>query len=296
MRRFPGYKDSRIAWIGGIPAHWEIVRGKFVLSHKKEINSDFQCDNRLSLTLNGVLKKGINSAEGLRPDDFRSYQVFYPDDLVFKLIDLENLQTSRVGIVPEKGIMSPVYIRLEGNSNLYARYCFYQYYDLYKQHIFNVLGKGVRSSISASDLLEIPLAFPLLSEQRAIVYFLDRKTEQIDELIRIKERKIELLREQRTALINQAVTKGLDPNVEMKPSGAEWIGEIPAHWEITRNRLQHLSRFNINNRNNVHNVRKTKYWTHGFTHDRCYQSREHHEESNRNINLNTTLIKKQTKC
>ena len=166
-------------------------------------------------------------------------RIFYPDDLVFKLIDLENLQTSRVGIVPEKGIMSPVYIRLEGNSNLYARYCFYQYYDLYKQHIFNVLGKGVRSSISASDLLEIPLAFPLLSEQRAIVYFLDRKTEQIDELIRIKERKIELLREQRTALINQAVTKGLDPNVKMKPSGVEWIGEIPAHWEVKK--VKHLA-------------------------------------------------------
>ena len=71
---------------------------------------------------------------------------------------------------------------------------------------------------------------PSLTEQTQIANFLDRKTEQIDELIRIKERQIELLQEQRTALINQAVTKGLDPNVEMKPSGVEWIGEIPVHW------------------------------------------------------------------
>ncbi len=230
MRRYPEYKESGVEWIGKMPQDWELVRGKFILSHKKEINSDFQCDNLLSLTLNGVLRKDMNSAEGLRPSDYATYQVFYPENLVFKLIDLENIQTSRVGIVPEKGIMSPVYIRLESNSDLHERYYFYQYYDLYKKHIFNFLGKGVRSSLSPSNLLEIPLVFPTPSEQIQIANFLDRKTEQIDELIRIKERRIELLQEQRTALINQAVTKGLDPNVEMKPSGAEWIGEIPKNW------------------------------------------------------------------
>ena len=234
FRHYPEYKESGVEWVGEIPKHWKIVRGKFILTNKKEINSDFQCDNLLSLTLNGVLRKDMDSTEGLRPDNYRTYQVFYPDDLVFKLIDLENIQTSRVGIVPEKGIMSPVYIRLESESDLYERYYFYQYYDLYKKHIFNFLGKGVRSSLSPSDLLEIPLAFPPLSEQTQIANFLDRKTEQIDELIRIKERRIELLQEQRTALINQAVTKGLDPTVEMKPSGVEWIGEIPAHWEVKK--------------------------------------------------------------
>ena len=234
MRRYPEYKASGVDWIGEIPKHWKIVRGKFILSNKKEINSDLQCNNLLSLTLNGVLRKDMNSSEGLIPSDYRTYQVFYPDNLVFKLIDLENIQTSRVGIVPEKGIMSPVYIRLKCNSDLHERYYFYQYYDLYKKHIFNFLGKGVRSSLSPSNLLEIPLAFPLPFEQTQIANFLDRKTEQIDEFIRIKERQIKLLQEQRTTLINQAVTKGLDPNVEMKPSGVEWIGEIPRHWTITR--------------------------------------------------------------
>ena len=75
---------------------------------------------------------------------------------------------------------------------------------------------------------------PTMAEQTQIANFLGRKTEQIDELIRIKERRIELLQEQRTALINQAVTKGLDPNVKMKPSGVEWIGEIPRHWTISK--------------------------------------------------------------
>ena len=87
MKRYPEYKESGVEWIGGIPKHWKIARGKFILSHKKEINSDFQCNNLLSLTLNGVLRKDMSSAEGLIPSDYRTYQVFYPDNLVFKLIE-----------------------------------------------------------------------------------------------------------------------------------------------------------------------------------------------------------------
>ena len=83
-------------------------------------------------------------------------------------------------------------------------------------------------------LRKFSVACPALSTQCQIANFLDRKTEQIDELIRIKERRIELLQEQRTALINQVVTKGLDPNVEMKPLGVEWIGEIPKDWNTVR--------------------------------------------------------------
>ena len=94
--------------------------------------------------------------------------------------------------------------------------------------------------IKASKLCLLKLNLPPLKEQTQIADFLDRKTEQIDELIRIKERQIELLQEQRTALINQAVTKGLDPNVEMKPSGVEWIGAIPAHWKVKK--LKYVSK------------------------------------------------------
>ena len=88
-------------------------------------------------------------------------------------------------------------------------------------------------------LRKFSVACPALPTQCQIANFLDRKTQQIDELIRIKERQIVLLQEQRTALINQVVTKGLDPNVEMKPSGVEWIGEIPKHWELKK--LGHVS-------------------------------------------------------
>ena len=255
MRRYPEYKESAVDWIGKIPVHWQIVRGKFLFCHKKELNSNFQCDNLLSLTLNGVLRKNMFSADGLRPNDYRTYQVFYRDNLVFKLIDLENIQTSRVGIVPEKGIMSPVYIRLQGKGDLCKRYYFYQYYDLYRKHIFNFLGKGVRSSLSPSNLLEIPLVSPPLPEQHAIANFLDLKTQQIDDLIRAKERKIELLQEYRASLIHEAVAKGLDPNAEMKPSGVDWIAEIPKNWNITR--LKYVSNIPVTYGLNIESDRYT---------------------------------------
>ena len=240
IKKYDSYKGSGVEWIGPIPSSWDLIRGKFVFQNKKEINNENQELNLLSLTLNGVLNKDINSNDGLRPTEYSTYQIFEKDDLVFKLIDLENTQTSRVGLVHERGIMSPVYIRLEPQKRISSKYSYYFYYDLYKQHIYNFLGSGVRSSLTPSNLLEIELPLPPLSEQQQIVSFLDTKTSLIDSLIEKTQRKIELLKEKRTSLINEVVTKGLNPNVEMKDSGVEWIGEIPSHWET--NKLKYLSK------------------------------------------------------
>ena len=115
--------------------------------------------------------------------------------------------------------------------------CFFYHIGLTRKHIKQTTGI---QNLDIDSYFQEKIPLPSLVEQKRIANFLDRKTEQIDELIRIKERQIELLQEQRTALINQVVTKGLDPNVEMKPSGVEWIGEIPAHWEV--NRLKHVAK------------------------------------------------------
>ena len=106
---------------------------------------------------------------------------------------------------------------------------------------FEYITGSTRDKLTQADLNRIKIPIPTYQEQTQIAAFLDRKTGQIDELLRIKERRIELLHEQRTVLINQAVTKGLDPNVEMKPSGVEWIGEIPAHWEVKQ--IKQIARF-----------------------------------------------------
>ena len=118
------------------------------------------------------------------------------------------------------------------NQDKYDPYFVYYLLITKTDVIQSVANSATTPIVNKSTFASVDVCVPPLPTQRAIVNFLDRKTEQIDELIRIKERRIELLHEQRTALINQAVTKGLDPNVEMKPSGVEWIGEIPQHWKV----------------------------------------------------------------
>lgn len=235
MNKDTGYYETDCDWIGKIPSSWRLLRGRFLFRSVKEINHDMQCKNLLSLTYDGVLNKDFFGSEGLRPKNYNTFQIFQKDDLVFKMIDLENIKTSRVGIVHEKGIMSSAYIRFEAiKTKIKPKFAYWFYYDLYKKEIYNSIGSGVRSTLSPSDLLEMELPVPPIEEQKLISRYLDKKTEQIDLLIEKIEKKIELLKEQRISLINQCVTKGLDPSVEMKDSGVEWIGEIPEHWEITR--------------------------------------------------------------
>ncbi len=243
MSNYEPYKDSEIQWIGALPINWNITRGKYLFNFQKEINSNFQNDNLLSLTLSGVINKDINSSEGLRPKNYNTYQIFNKDDLVFKLIDLENKKTSRVGLVHERGIMSPVYIRIEPKQNsIFPKYAFWVYYDLYNKDIFNAIGTGVRSSLSSLDLLELEVPIPPKDEQMRIAKFVDMNVQDIDTLIEKVKEKIELLKEHRQALINQCVTKGLGTNFELKDSGVEWIGETPKHWRIVK--LKYLVSYN----------------------------------------------------
>ncbi len=117
----------------------------------------------------------------------------------------------------------------------------YIYYLLGGLNLNRYAGGSAQPLLTQTVLRQVPTSIPPLPTQRKIANFLDRKTGQIDELIRLKERQIQLLQEQRAVLINQAVTKGLDPNMEMKLSGVEWIREIPAHWEVKK--IKHVATF-----------------------------------------------------
>jgi type I restriction enzyme S subunit len=250
MPKYDVYKDSGVSWLGIVPEKWKVIPAKRRHRVFKSINKRNQCDNVLSLTLRGVVNNNVENPEGLVPRDYASYQVFEKDDLVFKLIDLENFKTSRVGIVHERGIMSPAYIRLSISSNHYPKYAYYYFYDLYLNAVYNNLGEGVRSTLGPTDLLEIAVVEPSFEEQVAIANFLDRKLVQINEAIAIKEKQITLLKERKQIIIQKAVTQGLDPNVPMKDSGVEWIGQVPEHWNVRR--AKYL--FNeINERSNAGN-------------------------------------------
>ena len=173
------------------------------------------------------------------PEDF--FEVLnkghiYPDDII---VVKDGATTGKTSFVdndfPHKRavVNEHLFIVRVDPKVAFPKYVFYYLFSSegQKQILSDFRGATV-GGISRNFPLKVNVPIPLMPKQTQIANFLDRKTGQIDELIRIKERQIALLQEQRTALINQAVTKGLDPNVEMKPSGVEWIGEIPAHWKL----------------------------------------------------------------
>ena len=228
-------KNSNVEWIGQIPDDWIIGRGKNCFRNiKRIVGMKHEETERLALTLNGVIKRSKENSNGLQPEKFDTYQYLLKNELVFKLIDLGNIATSRVGISNYDGMVSPAYIILR-NNNSHNRFYYYFYLSMWHHNIFNSLGdNGVRSSLNAEDLLNVPIVIPKSDEQKKIADLLDKKCEQIDRLIEIQQQEIEKLKEYKTSVITQAVTKGLDPNVPMKDSGIEWIGQIPQDWELKK--------------------------------------------------------------
>lgn len=229
-------KDSKVEWLGQIPESWNVDRTKFHYRNLKQIAGIKSYEyERLALTLNGVIKRPKDDADGLQPGDFNGYQVLRSGDLVFKLIDLQNVSTSRVGLSHNTGIVSPAYIRLEPNKGESSRYGEYYFLSMWQREIFNQLGDaGVRSNLSSSDLLELPYISLPLDEQEKIADFLDEKCAEIDKLSEDIQKQIEILEDYKKTIITRAVTKGLNPSIEMKYSETGWLGSIPSHWNTKR--------------------------------------------------------------
>lgn len=235
LKPYKKYKPSGIAWLGDIPEHWEQTYLNKLFLDNKTKNEDLRENNLLTLSYGKIKRKDINSANGLLPASFSNYQIVEKGDIILRMLDLQNDKTSlRVGFVNERGIITSAYIGLKVKNNYSSKY-FYallNHLDLIK-HFYNG-GGGVRQSVGFSELGKERITLPPLSEQTAIANFLDYKTAKIDRFIVKKKQLIKLLNEQKSAIINDAVTKGLNPNVKMKPSGIEWLGDIPEHWEVRK--------------------------------------------------------------
>ena len=234
MKPYFEYQDSKIEWIGKIPKHWQVLRNFAIFSDR----SDREYPHLLPFS--------VTQKSGVIPQEYSSDQIVRSSsrtdngkrickgDLVYNKM---RMWQGAVGVAPAEGRVSTAYVVCQPIRDLIPEFFEYLYRTpLYVTQSLRFSYGGCKDQycLYPKDFKNIYTIFPPKQEQRQIANFLDRKTEQIDEFIRIKERQIKLLQEQRTTLINQAVTKGLDPNVEMKPSGVEWIGEIPRHWTITR--------------------------------------------------------------
>lgn len=235
-KTYDTYKDSGIAWIGNIPSEWHLVNAKRIFQSKKEIvGNNVDKYERLALTLNGVIKRNKEDHDGLQPEKFEGYQILRTNELVFKLIDLQNISTSRVGLSVYDGIVSPAYIVLKNKNSEDNKFYYYWYMNMYYTHVFNNIGgDGVRSAINAQNLLNLKIPDIPLIVKSSIASYLDEKSGEIESLISLQEEMISELQAYKQSIITKAVTKGLDSNVPMKDSGVEWIGAIPKHWNVTR--------------------------------------------------------------
>lgn len=234
MERYSEYKDSGVKWLGEIPSHWEVVRGLAVFSENKNKNTQLENSIVLSLSYGKIIvKKDIDS--GLVPEEYSSYQIVKPGFIIVRSTDLQNDKTSlRIGYVCNEGIITSAYLGLQvkGNNNDKYLYYFLHDWDITKEIYRH--GNGLRQSLSWNDLRDVNVLLPPLSEQDAIVRYLDSATSKIDKAIAMQQKMIDLLNERKQIIIQNAVTKGLDDKVEMKDSGVEWIGMIPKHWEILK--------------------------------------------------------------
>lgn len=226
---YDSYKDSGEGWIEDVPAHWETRKLKQLFQEKR---------HRPNLALNcGAISFG----EVVEKDDERvplatkaSYQEVLAGEFLVNPLNLNyDLKSLRIGLSDINVVVSAGYIVLQAKDDMDKRYFKYL---LHRYDVANMklLGSGVRQTISFNHIANSILVAPPLSEQRAIAAFLDEKCAKVDEAVRIKEEQIALLRERRQILIQQAVTRGLHPSAPMKDSGIDWIGQIPAHWEVTR--------------------------------------------------------------
>jgi type I restriction enzyme S subunit len=203
-----------------------------VATEVEERNFDLKNKTLLSLSYGRIIIKDIDSNDGLLPESFESYQVLKPNDIVLRLTDLQNDKRSlRTALCAHSGIITSAYLGLRPKAgfSLYLSQLLHSY-DITK--VFYSLGGGLRQTIKFDDVRRLPIIFPTSREQSAIAAFLDQETGKIDALVAEQERLIALLKEKRQAVISQAVTKGLNPNAPMKDSGIEWLGQVPAHWEI----------------------------------------------------------------
>jgi len=233
MKPYPAYKDSGTPWIGEIPTHWDLAPAFALLQENKVSNRGLQNTNLLSLSYGRIITRDVD-AGGLLPASFETYQIVEPGNIIMRLTDLQNDQKSlRVGLSRHSGIITSAYLCLRTKGNLSPGYAYYVLHALDTMKVLYTMGGGLRQTMDFVDLRRMPVLLPRPEEQAAIVAYLDRKNADIDRFITKKRQLIALLNEQKAAIINQAVTRGLDPKVPMKASGVEWLGDIPAHWTLT---------------------------------------------------------------
>ena len=246
MKIYNSYKDSGIEWISEIPEHWQITKIKNISSIIGRIG--FR-----GYTVADIVEKG-NGAISLSPSNIKNQTLeikectyiswdkyFESPEIMIKPNDIIVVKTGstigKTAIIPDKTpemTLNPQLIVLK-NIKINPRFLYYTMVSKYFQSYYTVYSAGGSTpAISQEKINNFRLMHPSSDEQVIITNYLDKKTIEIDALVAKKKRLISLIKEERTAIINHAVTKGIDSNVKFKDSGIDWIGEMPKHWEVKK--------------------------------------------------------------
>ena len=240
FRRYPECRESGIKWLGEIPAHWDIAPvyarykvalGKMLDAKRVTGESSGRYLRNVHVQWDAVVVEDLPEMD-FPPSERNRYRL-QPGDLLV----CEGGEVGRTamwnGELDECFYQKAIHrVRPRSDSEI-PRFFYYLMYALAKRGVFAAGGNpNTIDHLTAVQLRHHRVPFPATREQQAVATFLDRETAKIDALVANKERLIELLQEKRTALITRAVTRGLDPNVPTKDSGVEWLGEVPAHWEV----------------------------------------------------------------
>ena len=241
IERYEAYKDSRVEWLDEIPVGWGIVSLKWK-SHiyaggtPDKDQSEYWLDGTIPWLNSGAVNQFVIT----EPSDFITEEGFRNSSA--KWIEKESIVVALAGQGKTKGMAAIATFRTTCNQSLSAiqpasdidsKYLLY-YLRANYLNIRGLAGEGKRDGLNLEMIGGIPISVPPLDEQTAIVNFLNHKTAEIDALIAQKERLLELYEEEKTAIINHAVTKGIDTSAELKDSGIDWLGEIPVGWEIKK--------------------------------------------------------------
>jgi hypothetical protein len=233
-------KDSGVQWIGQVPKHWEVCRLGTIFKENVILNTEKREVNALQFKLGEIISKSKGNSKYI-PISLSGYNIVEPNVIMINGLNLSfDFISQRVALVKERGVITSTYIAIAPSScvedkNTTSRYVCYllKAYDACK--VLHAMGRGLRAILSYSVLSKIPIYLPPLSEQRAIADWLDAKCADIDAAIELQQRMIDKLKVYKTAVIHQAVTKGLDKNLkptDLKDSGIKWLGMIPKHWDV----------------------------------------------------------------
>ena len=237
LEAYPAMKDSGVPWLGKVPEHWGVRRFKYLL-RERDMRSSEGTEQLLRVShFTGVTER--RRADGGDEPDTRAesligYKRVEPNDLVVNIMLAWN---GSLGVSSFAGLASPAYCVYRIGAPAQPWY----FHHLLRSPAYKARIKAVSTGVVESrlrlytdDLFRLQALVPPLPEQAAIVRFLDHADRRIRRYIRAKQKLIKLLEEQKQAIIHRAVTRGLDPNVRLKPSGVEWLGDVPEHWEVRR--------------------------------------------------------------